>query len=97
MEQDVRTYAIIGAAMAVHRELGSGFSESIYGAAITVEMTGRKIPFAREVKLPVFYQGQPLNAFYRADFICYVIGNNLRDLHDCQIMLAAQKASRMGG
>ena len=31
----------------------------------------RRIPFESERELPVFYRGERLNAFYKADFICY--------------------------
>jgi GxxExxY protein len=70
-ERDPRTYAIIGAAMEVHRRLGRGFLEAVYQAALARELTARGIPFRREVELPVFYRGEPLEAKYRVDFICY--------------------------
>ncbi len=52
-ENDPRTFAIIGAAMEVHRFLGCGLLEPIYQAALMLEFTKRKIPFSEEVKLPV--------------------------------------------
>lgn len=70
-ERDPQTYAIIGAAMAVHAELGCGFLEEIYQEALAIEMGVRHIEFRREVELPVFYRGERLLRSYRADFICY--------------------------
>lgn len=70
-EHDSETYAIIGAAMEVHRELGCGFLEVPYQEALAQEFSEGGIPFAREVTLPIIYKGRPLDCLYRADFICY--------------------------
>ncbi|MBP8292250.1 MAG: GxxExxY protein [Caldilineaceae bacterium] len=69
--RDPQTYAIIGAAMEVHATLGRGFMEAVYQESLAIELTLRRIPYQREVDLPVSYKGTLLKCSYRADFICY--------------------------
>ncbi|VAV83007.1 NADH:ubiquinone oxidoreductase subunit 5 (chain L)/Multisubunit Na+/H+ antiporter, MnhA subunit [hydrothermal vent metagenome] len=57
--------------MKVHRELGSGFLEAVYDEALMKEFTNSNIPFKSQVKLNVFYEGEQLKKYYKADFICY--------------------------
>jgi GxxExxY protein len=64
-------YAIIGAAIEVHRELGPGFLEPVYQEALEVEQTARNIPFERLKHLVIYYKGRPLIKEYIADLICY--------------------------
>ena len=71
MKNDPQTYAVIGAAMEVHRHLGHGFLEAVYQEALAFEFTAQNIPYEREVDLAVFYKGQRLRCGYRADFLCF--------------------------
>ncbi|MFH1075269.1 MAG: GxxExxY protein [Pseudomonadota bacterium] len=71
MNRDPHTYTIIGAAMAVHNELGNGFLEAVYQEALEREFQLRKIPYEREKRILVYYQGKTLNASYQADFVCF--------------------------
>jgi GxxExxY protein len=70
-ERDEETYSIIGAAMAVHRELGCGFLEAVYQEAMAIELLHDGIPHLREVALPIQYRSQTLSTVYRADFVCF--------------------------
>ncbi len=69
--RDPQTYAIIGAAMEVHRVLGCGFLEPVYQEALAKEFLLRGIPFRRELELAITYKGDLLAVKYKPDFICY--------------------------
>lgn len=65
------SYQIIGACMKVPRILGAGFLESVYEEALEKEFLKEDIEFERQLKLPVYYENQPLKKFFKADFICF--------------------------
>ncbi|AVR45268.1 GxxExxY protein [Christiangramia fulva] len=65
------TYKIIGACMKVHKNLGSGFLESVYQEVLEKEFTKEEIPFQKEIKLNLFYEGEKLDKYFKADFLCY--------------------------
>src|SRR4051795_626517 len=71
MQKDPETFAIIGAAMEVHRELGRGFLELVYQTALALEFQERGIPFKAELALPIRYKDKLLTCAYRADFLCF--------------------------
>lgn len=48
---------VIGAALAVHRELGPGFLESVYHAAMLVSLAHRAIPFISQLPVEVSFEG----------------------------------------
>jgi GxxExxY protein len=70
-KRDPKSYAIIGAAMEVHREIGCGFLERVYQESLGLELSSLNIQYRREVQLPVHYKKQLLGAVYIADFICF--------------------------
>lgn len=59
------TGTIIGAAMEVHSNLGPGFLESVYEAAMAIEFNLRKVPYERQKMLSVIYKGEKAK-----DFLC---------------------------
>jgi GxxExxY protein len=61
--------AILGAAVEVHRHLGSGLVESAYETALCHELQLRGIGFARQVAVPVLYKETVLPEAYRLDLI----------------------------
>ena len=63
------TGRVIGAAMAVHTELGPGLLESCYQAALALELRARKIAYEREAAIEAVYRGQSLGVGLRADFV----------------------------
>jgi GxxExxY protein len=62
------SYAIVGAAMEVHRTLGLGFLEAVYQAALAHELRLQDIPFEEQIRLPVYYK-DVLVGEYVADFV----------------------------
>lgn len=63
------TELVIGAAIEVHRHLGPGLLESAYEECLCEELSLRKIPFKRQVALPVAYKGKKLDIGYRVDLL----------------------------
>jgi GxxExxY protein len=86
------SYGIIGAAMEVHKILGAGFLESVYGDALAIELEHRHIPFQREVEVSVNYKGKKVGVG-RLDFLVDEIVivelkavESLRPIHDAQLI-----------
>jgi len=65
------THAIIGAAMEVQNQLGYGFLESVYEAAMIEECKLRGIPIQEQVRMNIGYKGNPLPLNFIADLIAY--------------------------
>ena len=64
-------YAIIGAAIEVHKTLGMGFLESVYQEALEIESASRKLPFVAQPRIELSYKGHRLQKEYIPDFIFY--------------------------
>lgn len=64
-------YAIVGAAMEVHKTLGCGFLEAVYQEAFEIELTTRQIPFQAQKELIIYYKEHTLNKTYLADIVAF--------------------------
>ncbi|MEJ5310069.1 MAG: GxxExxY protein [Anaerolineae bacterium] len=60
---DKLTYAVNGAAMAVHRELGPGYPEKVYHEALMIELAELGIPAQKEVVFTAEYRGRTVGEF----------------------------------
>jgi GxxExxY protein len=63
------TYRIIGAAMAVHNQLGYGYKEEVYEKAMEVELNKAGIMVQRQFPAPVEYEGEQVAIFYLDLFV----------------------------
>ena len=64
-------YAIVGAAIEVHRVLGSGFLEPVYQEALEIESATRQLSFRSQPVLRIHYKDNILKKEYIPDFIFY--------------------------
>ena len=62
------TGKIIGSAMRVHSTLGNGFQEVIYQRCLAIEMAKNGLGFAREMEMPIYYDGVDVGT-RRVDFL----------------------------
>lgn len=70
VDQDhLTTGAIIGAAIAVHRDLGPGVDEAAYEAALSNKFHSLGIAHACQVPLRICYRGTSLDCGYRYDLL----------------------------
>ena len=63
------THQIIGLAMRVHSRLGPGMLESAHELRLCHELNRNDLPYARQVALPLDYDGVTLECGYRSDII----------------------------
>jgi GxxExxY protein len=63
------TEAIIGVAIAVHRELGPGLLESVYEKCLAFELADRGLSVATQKEIPVRYKNLTFDCSFRADLI----------------------------
>jgi len=93
MEFEQLSRRVIGAALEVHRELGPGLLESVYGKCLVYELTQKGISSLGEVPLPVMYKGVRIDCGYRIDVLVeneLVLElksvDSLQSIHQAQIL-----------
>lgn len=69
MELNEMSGQVIGAAIAVHRELGPGLLESAYEACLVYELCHWGLGVQQQVPQPVVYKGLQLECGYRLDLL----------------------------
>lgn len=73
---DELTYKTIGAAIEVHKALGSGLLENVYQHCFEHELNLRNIYFLSQPVVPVYYKEIEMEAFLRCDLFienCLVV------------------------
>ncbi|MBW4562528.1 MAG: GxxExxY protein [Mojavia pulchra JT2-VF2] len=85
-------YEVIGAAIEVHRVLGSGFLEEVYHKALREEFLMRGIPYKFEHPVKVHYKGRPVGEgkldFLVGDSLIVELKavQNLTPIHEAQVI-----------
>lgn len=69
MTENELSSKIIGAAIAVHRQLGPGLLESTYEVCLAYELEALGLVVRKQIALPVVYKNIKLDAGYRIDLI----------------------------
>ena len=88
-----QTEIVIGAAIEVHRALGSGLLESAYEVCLCRELSLRNVPFECQKPIAIDYKGVSLDCGYRADLIVdrqvlveLKAVDQLSAIHDAQLL-----------
>ena len=87
------TKSIIGCAIRVHRAIGPGVFENVYGECLAYELTSTGCHSRRERPVPLIYKGVRLKARYYVDFVVenQVIVElkavaEVAQVHECQVL-----------
>ena len=90
---DELTFNVIGAAIEVHKNMGSGLLASVYKQCMIEELSNRNINFISEFKVPVVYKGKELDIEFRCDLFvenCLIVElksvSEIKPIHDAQVL-----------
>jgi GxxExxY protein len=62
------SYELMGVLFEVHNKLGTKYQEKHYQRAVETKLRALNIPYKREVKMEVMFEGNKIGDFY-ADFV----------------------------
>ena len=86
------TEKIIGVFYEVYNELGHGFLESVYEAALEIALTSKGLSVLRQIEVPVWFRGKKIGDF-TADMLvekCVLLelkaGRALDRAHEAQLL-----------
>ncbi len=97
MEINSLTEIIIGSAIEVHRALGPGLLESAYEQCLCHELSLRKIPFERQLQLPVKYKGILLILVDKLVVVELKAIDRPASVHDAQLLTHLRLGGRQVG
>jgi GxxExxY protein len=63
------SHTVLGAALRVHTELGTGLLESAYDRCLDFELVDMGLSVERQVPVPLVYRGRHLDCGYRIDLL----------------------------
>lgn len=81
---------ILGAAIAVHREMGPGLLEAVYQLCLVKELELRGVSVETMVMMPLIYKGEKLNKDYVIDIL--VAGEIVLELKAVEGILPVHEA-----
>jgi GxxExxY protein len=94
---------IIGCGIEIHKALGPGLLESIYGDAMTIELQFQGLSFERERAVPLVYRGVALRPHYvdliveRSVVVELKAIERLRPVHGAQVLSYLQATGIRAG
>ena len=69
MTHDQTSPRVLDEAFAIHRKLGPGLLESVYGQILAARIAKRGLKVESQVPIPLTFEGQHFETAYRADLI----------------------------
>ncbi len=69
MRIDDISAVVVDECIAIHRELGPGLFETVYEAVLAGRLEARGLKVARQVPVPLIFDGQAFDAAFKIDIL----------------------------